>query len=511
MSLLALRRGAGFGIARRRLLTTVRYSENVAKLPGGRGGKRGARRARHERTLDFTAPRPAKKPATKEFRVPAALRALVAAHGPPGGGAADADATAAAVAAAAAAGALEADALAAAVLSLLHLKRADLAEAALAGDGALLRAAPRELSSVAAALCRNGRVDAAAALGAALFGEDVADAIVARPSRLYAPLHGAARGARATAAVAEAWAAAEARAAASEAAEPASPLPFNGALRAAREARSLHGVFEVLDAMAAAGCAGDDDTFAAVAHAAARSVQFVTGAVSMDTLPKSGRPEVALVGRSNVGKSSLVNMITNRRSAAFTSKKPGKTQQFNYFDVNAPGDDAKRPRFASANDGDAPAPRPRKRPWAPPGRFFLVDVPGSGYALAPGAARDAWAALLERYLAERADVVVVLHLVDARVGAQPTDAELFALTARCDAARRDRGLEPLRPVLVLTKADKKDSKVSLDAQARLRADLAAATSADRAANTPIVVTSAVSKRGRDDLWRVLGPAVLRDD
>ena len=82
---------------------------------------------------------------------------------------------------------------------------------------------------------------------------------------------------------------------------------------------------------------------------------------------------------------------------------------------------------------------------------------------------------------------------------------------RCDAARRDRGLEPLRPVLVLTKADKKDSKVSLDAQARLRADLAAATSADRAANTPIVVTSAVSKRGRDDLWRVLGPAVLRDD
>ncbi|KAH8045656.1 GTP binding protein [Aureococcus anophagefferens] len=146
-------------------------------------------------------------------------------------------------------------------------------------------------------------------------------------------------------------------------------------------------------------------------------------------------------------------MITNRRSAAFTSKKPGKTQQFNYFDVNAPGDDARRPRFASANDGTAPAPRPRKRPWAPPGRFFLVDVPGSGYALAPGAARDAWAALLERYLAERADVVVVLHLVDARVGAQPTDAELGGA------------------------ADKKDSKVSLDAQARLRADLAAATPA----------------------------------
>ncbi|KAK7237912.1 GTP binding protein [Aureococcus anophagefferens] len=480
--LLALRRGAGFGIARRRLLTTVRYSENVAKLPGGRSGKRGARRARHERTLDFTAPRPAKTPAKKEFRVPAALRALVAAHGPPGGGAADADARRRV--ARRRAGALEADALAAAVLSLLHLKRADLAEAALAGDGALLRAARARAVVVAAAALPVGQ---------------------RRPARRSA------RRSSARTSPTPSSRGPEARAAASRPLEPASPLPFNGALRAAREARSLAGVFEVLDAMAAAGCAGDDDTFAAVAHAAARSVQFVTGAVSMDTLPKSGRPEVALVGRSNVGKSSLVNMITNRRSAAFTSKKPGKTQQFNYFDVNAPGDDARRPRFASANDGTAPAPRPRKRPWAPPGRFFLVDVPGSGYALAPGAARDAWAALLERYLAERADVVVVLHLVDARVGAQPTDAELFALTARCDAARRDRGLEPLRPVLVLTKADKKDSKVSLDAQARLRADLAAATSPDRAATTPIVVTSAVSKRGRDDLWRVLGPAVLRDD
>ncbi|KAH8068618.1 GTP binding protein [Aureococcus anophagefferens] len=165
-------------------------------------------------------------------------------------------------------------------------------------------------------------------------------------------------------------------------------------------------------------------------------------------------------------------MITNRRPRR-SRLKPGKTQQFNHFDVNAPGDDARRPRFASANDGTAPAPRPEAA-VAPPGRF--VDVPA---AATLRRARDAWAALLERYLAERADVVVVLHLVDARVGAQPTDAELFALTARCDAARRDRGLEPLRPVLVLTKADKKDSKVSLDAQARLRADLAAATSPDR--------------------------------
>ncbi|KAH8051855.1 GTP binding protein [Aureococcus anophagefferens] len=141
-------------------------------------------------------------------------------------------------------------------------------------------------------------------------------------------------------------------------------------------------------------------------------------------------------------------MITNRRSAAFTSKKPGKTQQFNYFDVNAPGDDARRPRFASANDGTAPAPRPRKRPWAPPGRFFLVDVPGSGYALAPGAARDAWAALLERYLAERGRA----------------------------APRGPRGRDVARP----------------------RGD------------APIVVASAVSSGARRR-WRVLRPAVLRDD
>ena len=79
----------------------------------------------------------------------------------------------------------------------------------------------------------------------------------------------------------------------------------------------------------------------------------------METLPEPVMPEVAFIGRSNVGKSSLVNMVCNRRALAYTSKTPGKTQMFNYFAVN------------------------NQSTWDPPGRFHLVDLPGLGYAKVP--------------------------------------------------------------------------------------------------------------------------------
>ena len=91
----------------------------------------------------------------------------------------------------------------------------------------------------------------------------------------------------------------------------------------------------------------------ALANAMVHDVSFVTGGVSMATLPQLGLPEAAFVGRSNVGKSSLVNMLLGRRGVAYTSKTPGKTQQYNYFEVN------------------------RGRPE---GAFHLVDFPGLGYA-----------------------------------------------------------------------------------------------------------------------------------
>lgn len=103
----------------------------------------------------------------------------------------------------------------------------------------------------------------------------------------------------------------------------------------------------------APGAQPDAETVEFIANAAVRTVDFVTGAVSMDTLPEA-LPEACFAGRSNVGKSSLVNMVTNRKKLAFRSKTPGKTQQFNYFVVNK-------------DEGIG-------------SKFYLVDLPGVGYA-----------------------------------------------------------------------------------------------------------------------------------
>ncbi|CAN0264014.1 unnamed protein product, partial [Ectocarpus sp. 13 AM-2016] len=109
----------------------------------------------------------------------------------------------------------------------------------------------------------------------------------------------------------------------------------NRLLQGFHKRRDLEAVFKVLDVMAAAGVDGDDETYEWLANAAVREVDFVKGAVSMATLPKEPvLPEAAFIGRSNVGKSSLINMVCNRKALAFTSKRPGKTQQFNYFLMN---------------------------------------------------------------------------------------------------------------------------------------------------------------------------------
>jgi GTP-binding protein EngB required for normal cell division len=120
----------------------------------------------------------------------------------------------------------------------------------------------------------------------------------------------------------------------------------------------------------------------AVANAAVRSVQFVTGAVSMETLPKKWLPEAAFIGRSNVGKSSLINMVCNRKALAYTSKRPGKTQQFNYFEVN--GEQQSSSGSGSSKGGSSKVVKPAVK-----GRidaqqaFYIVDLPGIGYAKVP--------------------------------------------------------------------------------------------------------------------------------
>lgn len=175
---------------------------------------------------------------------------------------------------------------------------------------------------------------------------------------------------------------------------------------------------------------------------------FTIGVAHWDQLPTDGRPEVAFAGRSNVGKSSLLNAVLGRKKLAYTSKTPGKTQQLNYFLV----DD----------------------------RFYVVDLPGYGYAKAPPSAREQWAQLQERYLAERSSLRGVVQLIDSRHPPMDSDE---ALIQQLD----DLGLPH---VIALTKTDKLSGNGRTQAENRVQ-DCLGKFNIDR----PIILTSATSGRG----------------
>ena len=144
----------------------------------------------------------------------------------------------------------------------------------------------------------------------------------------------------------------------------------------------------------------------------AQECTFLTSAADLGGLPLPGSPEIAFAGRSNVGKSSLLNALTHRKSLARTSATPGRTQQINFFDLG--------------------------------GRLRLVDLPGYGYARAPRHAVQEWTQLIEDYLRGRASLRRALVLVDARTG--PKDSDISALDLL------DQAAVPIQ--VVLTKIDK---------------------------------------------------------
>ena len=129
----------------------------------------------------------------------------------------------------------------------------------------------------------------------------------------------------------------------------------------------------------------------------AGETDFVKGVVAMDGLPDPDRPEVCFAGRSNVGKSSLINALTGRKGLARASNTPGRTQEINYFTV-----------------GES---------------HFLVDLPGYGYANAPVPVVEKWQRLLKNYLRGRVTLRRAFVLVDARHGIKPVDEEIMALLA----------------------------------------------------------------------------------
>eukprot|EP00521_Asterionellopsis_glacialis_P008654 CAMPEP_0195286802 /NCGR_PEP_ID=MMETSP0707-20130614/4124_1 /TAXON_ID=33640 /ORGANISM="Asterionellopsis glacialis, Strain CCMP134" /LENGTH=548 /DNA_ID=CAMNT_0040346491 /DNA_START=130 /DNA_END=1774 /DNA_ORIENTATION=- len=245
-------------------------------------------------------------------------------------------------------------------------------------------------------------------------------------------------------------------------------------------------VYAVLNAMTTFPSDNDDRTYEALSNALVRRTVFVTGAVGVAGLPKADRGEAVFIGRSNVGKSSLVNMITNRKSLAYTSKRPGKTQQYNYFAVNdKPGRD-KEIRYGDVLEGEKD-----------PDSFYIVDLPGFGFAKVPQQQRQQWSDFLETYISTRKSLKVVFHLVDARHG--PIDEDMRIM--KQIGTSLPRGISY---VVVLTKADKNvkgpnsknSGKVSRDVMGKLRDTMRQ----NKVGNAPVILTSSETKLGRDDIW-----------
>lgn len=172
-------------------------------------------------------------------------------------------------------------------------------------------------------------------------------------------------------------------------------------------------------------------------------VDFVKGVVAMAGLPAADRIEVCFAGRSNVGKSSLINALTNRKNLARASNTPGRTQEINFFAL-----------------GDA---------------RYLVDLPGYGYAEAPVAIVAKWQALLRAYLAGRQTLRRAFVLVDMRHGIMAVDEEILTLLDRSAVTFQ----------VVLTKAD----KVNAATRAANTAQVQAALAKHPAAYPEIIVTS----------------------
>jgi len=186
-------------------------------------------------------------------------------------------------------------------------------------------------------------------------------------------------------------------------------------------------------------------------------VAFLKGVVAMDGLPPADRVEVCIAGRSNVGKSSLINALTGRRALARTSSTPGRTQEINFFTV-----------------GDG---------------HYLVDLPGYGFAKAPVKVVERWQTLLRAYLAGRPNLRRAFVLIDMRHGIKPPDTEIMTLL--------DRAAVPFQAVL--TKADKVGPVERAQVLEAVRAGLAR----HPAAFPELIVTSSERGDGIDCLRAVI--------
>jgi GTP-binding protein len=184
------------------------------------------------------------------------------------------------------------------------------------------------------------------------------------------------------------------------------------------------------------------------------SAEFVTSATKPSQYPPEGLPEIAFAGRSNVGKSSLINVLVNRKRLVKTSSTPGRTQLVNFFDIND--------------------------------HITFVDLPGYGYAKVPVSVRKKWGPMIETYLSGRNTLKGVVVILDIRRTPREEEHNLIAWLEHYAIAS----------ILVLTKADKL-SKTKLAKQ-----HVAVARSLALESND-LILFSAKSRKGREDVWKAI--------
>lgn len=189
----------------------------------------------------------------------------------------------------------------------------------------------------------------------------------------------------------------------------------------------------------------------------AGETDFLKGVVAMDGLPPADRLEVCFAGRSNVGKSTLINAVTGRNALARASNTPGRTQEINFFTLGA--------------------------------SHYLVDLPGYGFANAPVAVVEKWQKLLKAYLAGRQNLRRAFVLIDARHGIKKVDEEILSLLDTSAVTFQ----------VVLTKAD----KVKAKDRDKVLAQVRAALSKHPAAFPELVVTSSEKGDGIDTLRAII--------
>jgi GTP-binding protein len=186
------------------------------------------------------------------------------------------------------------------------------------------------------------------------------------------------------------------------------------------------------------------------------STEFIKSAFQEADWPRDARPEIAFMGRSNVGKSSLINSLLGVRGLARTSSTPGRTQSLNFFLIN--------------------------------NRFRFVDLPGYGYAKVPLVIKSGWGEMATSYLAKRASLVLSIHIVDSRHEPTKLDLQLHQWLEHRAQPR----------LIVATKSDKLSNN-------ELRNSIDRARKAFR--GDPVVTYSAKTGRGRDEVWQEIEAAL----